>query len=102
MCGRAICATSLDGCSRQGVRDRCTVSLTHNRRFYMRGLRYVPICAGFQFVQDRFDGCSREVIMDRYTVSLTCNRRFCIHGMLYVPMCVGVHFCARLPDGCSC
>lgn len=54
--GRAIRARSLNGFSCQAIRDRCTVSLAYDRRFYMRNVRYVPMCAGVRFVQDRSTG----------------------------------------------
>ena len=56
MCGRAVRARSLDGCSCKVIGDRCTVSLAYDCSFYMRGVRYVPMCAGALFVQDSLVG----------------------------------------------
>ena len=71
MCGRAIRARSLDGCSRQLIEDRCTVSLAYDRRFYLRGVRYVPMCADVQFVPDRLTGAH----VGRFGTNVQCPSR---------------------------
>ena len=51
VCGRAIRARSLDGCSHEVIRDLCTVSLTYDRCYYLHGVRYVPMCVGVRFMR---------------------------------------------------
>ena len=80
VCGRAICARSLDGCSCE--RYRCTVSLA-------RGPCVFAACGRAIYVRSP-DGCSLWVIRDRCTVSLACDQHLCMHSVRYVPVCAGV------------
>ena len=89
MCGRAVRARSLDGYSRQVIRDRCTVSLAYDRRFFMRGVRCRPMCAG---AARSLDGCSHQVIRNRCRVSLAYDRRFYMRSVRYMPIFAGVRF----------
>ena len=90
MCGHATRARSLDGCSRQVIQDRCTVSLAYVRCFYIRGVPYVPVYAGVRVVQDRLTGAH----VRGFGTSVQCPSRVpdvsaYVRVVWHVPMCAG-------------
>ena len=60
------------------------MSLAGAPRFCIRGVRYVPVCAGVLFCARSLEGCPRQVIRGRCIVSLASGRRMSMRGVWYV------------------
>ena len=85
------CATALDGCSLQVIRDRSTMSLACDRRLCKQRVVCAGAC-GHAICAILLEGCPHQVIWDRFTVSFACDGHFFMRGVRHVPLCAGMRF----------